>query len=120
MATRFRYRQAIGQRELRRNPNRRMRCQSGRETGSIGRLDPNDLQTRLQRLQDCRHPGQETTSSHRNENCLRIWYLLENLKGQGALTRDNLRIVKRMNVGQVAFPGESCRLDPSFIESLAV
>ncbi|MEI9896583.1 MAG: hypothetical protein WDN28_22655 [Chthoniobacter sp.] len=74
--------EAIRERESRGHAHRPFRGQSGGETRGIRRLDADDFQVRLERLEDRRHAREQPTAPDRNEDRLGIRHLLEDLESQ--------------------------------------
>ena len=60
-------------------------------------LNAVDFHIRFQRLHSERNPGNQTATTNRNDYCLDIFKLIENLKPYRSLTRNNVVVIVRVN-----------------------
>src|ERR1700751_3662069 len=112
--------QPIGQREFGADTNGFSCLQPRGKTSGICCLHPNDLQVRFERLEHSRNTGQQTSPTDRNDNRFSIWNLFKNLKRERTLTRDDTRVVVRMDIMKSAFLGQTLRLSSSLLETVPV
>jgi hypothetical protein len=96
-----RYRKAVTQRGINRSADGGTIRQGRREARGVVGLHANDLHRRLNGLHGATQPGNQSGAANGTNHHIHLRHLFQNLQPHRARSRDHVRIVKPVDVGEV-------------------